>query len=320
MTDQELKDLIASLGVAQAKTTEQINLRQKETSEEIALERKQTEEKFRQTSEEIARERKQTEEKFRQTSEEIARERKQTEEKFRQTSEEIARERKLTEEKFRQTSEEIARERKQTEEKFRQTSEEIALERKLTEEKFRQTREEIALSQKETARQIKQVNKQIGELGNKFGYFTEGMALPSMEKVLKRQFGLNGVFPRAKLDLNGETLEIDVLAHDTMGENDSVFLVEVKSNLTREAIEQLLDTIGRFPKFYPDLADRKLFGIVAAVYIPDELRNTVFKKGLYLARISDETFRLQTPAGFKPKVFGGNGLKTNGSRRKKKSK
>ncbi len=189
-----------------------------------------------------------------------------------------------------------------------------------TDEQIRQTDERIALIQAETARQIKQVNKQIGEIGNKFGYFTEGMALPSMENVLKRRFGLNGVFPRAKLHQNGETLEIDVLAYDPKGENDSVFLVEVKSNLTRVAIEQLLDTIERFPKFYPDLADRKLFGIVAAVYITDDLRDVVFNEGLYLARISDDTFKLQTPAGFKPKAFGGNGHKTRVGRRAKKSK
>jgi hypothetical protein len=182
----------------------------------------------------------------------------------------------------------------------------------------------IGEAQKETARQINQVNKQIGEIGNKFGYFTEGMALPSMENVLKRRFGMNAVFPRAKLHRNGHTLEIDVLAYDTSGKSDSVFLVEVKSNLTREAIEQLLDTIERFPKFYPDFADRKLFGIVAAVYIPDDLRNVVFKKRLYLARISDDTFKLQTPSGFKPKAFGvnggGNRRKTNGGKRAKTTK
>lgn len=184
-------------------------------------------------------------------------------------------------------------------------------------------REQIELSkaQRETARQIKQVNKQIGEIGNKFGYFTEGMALPSMEKVLKNKFGMNAVFPRAKYHKNGHTLEIDVLSYDSTKQNDAAYLVEVKSNLTKEAIDQLLDTIEKFPQFAPDLADRKLYGIVAAVYIPDDLRNVVLKNGLYLARISDDTFRLQVPPNFKPKVFGENGHRKNGaSKRAKRSK
>lgn len=176
---------------------------------------------------------------------------------------------------------------------------------------------ELRASQKETDRQIRRVDKQIGEIGNKFGYFTEGMALPSMEKLLKRKFGMTAVFPRAKFHRDGDTLEIDVLSYDPTGESDSAFVVEVKSNLTKESIDQILKTIDRLPKFNPDLAGRKLYGIVAAVYIPDDLRNVVLKKGLYLARISDDTFSLQVPAGFKPKAFNGESRKTNGKRAKK---
>ena len=35
----------------------------------------------------------------------------------------------------------------------------------------------------ETDRQIKELGKQIGGLGSKFGSFTEGLALPSMEAI-----------------------------------------------------------------------------------------------------------------------------------------
>ena len=37
----------------------------------------------------------------------------------------------------------------------------------------------------ETDRQIRELGKQIGGLGNKFGSFTEGLALPSMQKILQ---------------------------------------------------------------------------------------------------------------------------------------
>ena len=42
--------------------------------------------------------------------------------------------------------------------------------------------QEVAAEQKETAKQIKQVGKQLGELGNKWGTFTEGMAIESIKK------------------------------------------------------------------------------------------------------------------------------------------
>ena len=155
----------------------------------------------------------------------------------------------------------------------------------------------------ETARQIKQVNKHLGELGNKFGSFTEGMALPSMEKILYRRFNMDVVAPRAKARQNGETLEIDVMAYDN-GSRNEVYLVEVKSHLTREGIEQMLKTIERFPKFFGAHRDRTIYGVIAAVDIPDNLRAEVLKRGLYLARIHDDTFELLTPRGFKPAAFG----------------
>jgi hypothetical protein len=162
----------------------------------------------------------------------------------------------------------------------------------------------LSQSQQETSRQIKQVTKQIGELGNKFGSFTEGMALPSMEKILREEFGINDISPRRKAVINGHSLEIDVLAVDNRDENGDVYLVEIKSGLTDDAIKQMQNTIAQFPRFFPNLADRKIYGIIAAVDIPDNLRAEVLKQGFYLARISDETFKLTVPRGFKAKAFG----------------
>jgi hypothetical protein len=172
-------------------------------------------------------------------------------------------------------------------------------------------------SKRETDKALRQLSKQMGELGNKFGSFAEGMALPSMEKVFYRDFGLNIVNPRAKARLNGRTLEIDVLAFDSRGERNEVYIVEVKSHLTEEGIEQILKTIEDFPKFFSHLSDRKIYGIIAAVDIPENLRKEVLRKGLYLARISDDTFKLQVPPGFKPKAFGRNGeAEANGQKKK----
>ncbi|QFY90685.1 hypothetical protein D5125_15085 [Magnetovirga frankeli] len=44
----------------------------------------------------------------------------------------------------------------------------------------------LAESQKETDRQIRELKQQIGGLGDKFSYFTEGMALPAIVHELSR--------------------------------------------------------------------------------------------------------------------------------------
>ncbi|MGH9836707.1 MAG: DUF3782 domain-containing protein [Blastocatellia bacterium] len=185
---------------------------------------------------------------------------------------------------------------------------EIAEAKRKADEEFAEARkkagEELAEERRKTEREIRRVNKQLGELGNKFGSFTEGMAWPSMEKVLHKHFGMNDISPRRKAHRNGETLEVGVLAYDNTGKRDELYLVEIKSHLKEEAIGQLLKAISDFPRFFPDLKDRKIYGLIAAVDIPDDVRMAVIKNGLYLARLNDETFKLLVPRNFKPKAFG----------------
>jgi hypothetical protein len=171
---------------------------------------------------------------------------------------------------------------------------------------------------KETGRQIKQVDKQLGDLGNKFGSFAEGMALPSMEKILRDHFKMDVVTPRATSRLNGRTLEIDVMAYDN-GSRNELYIVEVKSHLTPSGIDQILKTIEEFPKFFGAHRDRTVYGIIAAVDIPANLRSEVLKNGLYLARIHDGTFELLTPRGFKARAFT-SPPEPNGKRNSKRKK
>lgn len=174
----------------------------------------------------------------------------------------------------------------------------------MTDQELRDLVASLAASQKETDRQIKQVNKQLGELGNNFGSFAEGLALPALEKVLRHRFGVNDVSPGRKFFLNGETLEMDVFGYDNTGALKDAYVVEIKSHLKPDAINQILETMAKLPRFFPAMKDRKIYGIIAAVKIPANLRTEVLKQGLYLAQISDETFKLLVPPKFKPTDFG----------------
>lgn len=156
---------------------------------------------------------------------------------------------------------------------------------------------------KATGRQIKELGKQIGGLGNKFGSFTEGLALPSMTKILSEQFGMTTINPSVRVkDKQGRTQEIDVLAYAN-GETNTAFIVEVKSHLREEGIEQILQQLHDFPVLFPELADKKCYGILTAVDASQELQDKVIAKGLYFAQIHDDTFSLCVPDDFKPRCF-----------------
>jgi hypothetical protein len=54
---------------------------------------------------------------------------------------------------------------------------------------------------------------------------------------------------------------------------------------------------------FPEHADKKVYGIIAAVDMSEMLKKRVLEAGFYVARIQDETFSLDTPNEFQAKCF-----------------
>jgi len=173
------------------------------------------------------------------------------------------------------------------------TYEEVLSLFKETDRRFKETDRRF----KETEKMIKKLGKQIGGLGDKFGYFTEGMTLPSMERILTKQFGMTTVMPRVRTRKNGEEIEIDVLAYA----NDDINLamvVEVKSRVKAEAIEQLHKIMARFRELYPEHTGKAVMGILAGVDWDRGMEEKAREMGFLTASIHDEVFELTTPKHF----------------------
>jgi hypothetical protein len=165
-----------------------------------------------------------------------------------------------------------------------------------------QQQKENAQQQKETDKQLKELGKQIGGLGAKFGSFTEGLALPSMETILRQRFGMEVISPSVRVSKEGQHLEIDVLAYSN-GELNIAYIVEVKSHVRQEDITQLKSILQRFRRFFPEHKDKKLYGILAAVDLSPELREKILQEGLYVAQIHDQVFELDIPDNFQPQTY-----------------
>ena len=168
---------------------------------------------------------------------------------------------------------------------------------------------EVSLAQKETDRQqkktdrqLKELGKQIGGLGSKFGSFTEGLALPSMETILRQRFGMEVISPSVRVSKEGKHIEIDVLAY-TNGDLNTAYIVEVKSHAREDSITQLKSILQRFRTFFSEHKDKQLYGILAAVDISPELRKKTLQEGFYVARIHDQVFELDTPENFQPQSY-----------------
>ena len=165
-----------------------------------------------------------------------------------------------------------------------------------------QQQKENAQQQKKTDKQLKELGQQIGGLGAKFGSFTEGLALPSMEKILRQRFGMEVISPSVRVSKDGKHLEIDVLAY-TNGELNTAYIVEVKSHAREESITQLKSILQRFRSFFTEHKDKKLYGILASVDLSNELREKILQEGFYVARIHDQVFELDIPDNFQPRLY-----------------
>ena len=153
----------------------------------------------------------------------------------------------------------------------------------------------------EAARDTKELKEQIGGLGNKFGSFTEGLLLPSVERILAERFGVTNFTMRMKARKGAEMLELDGFGF-VNGEKNIGFIVEVKSHLDRRSIEQTLRQLQRFGTFHPQYKSMTLYGIITAVdAISETMRQAVYDAGLYLVTVQDDVAEMPVPPqGFTP--------------------
>jgi len=172
----------------------------------------------------------------------------------------------------------------------------------MTDNELKELVASIAIAQKKTDQQITELGKQIGGLGRKFGSFTEGLALPSMQKILQNKFKMETISPSVRVKRDGQEIEVDVLAYANSTINE-VYIVEVKSHLREEGITQLQKMMKKFRCFFPEHYDKKLYGILAAVDMSNELKQKIRALGFYSATIKEDIFSLDVPSDFQAKAY-----------------
>jgi hypothetical protein len=171
-----------------------------------------------------------------------------------------------------------------------------------TDRQLKETDRQLKETDKQLRRQLKNLAEQIGGLGNKFGSFTEGWAFPSMIKVLKERFKMDAVTTNYRIKHDNKIIELDIFAHSN-GELNTGYIVEVKSHVREEHIEQLLKQLTSLREFLPEHANKRFFGILAGVHIPNQLKERILQHGLYVAAIHDDHFTLQVPDDFQATAF-----------------
>ena len=145
---------------------------------------------------------------------------------------------------------------------------------------------EAAADTRKLKRRMDELGKQIGGIGNKFGRFTEGMALPSVRKLLFKRFGVEDFMPRRQKRVGEETIELDALGVVNGARNEG-YIVEIKSHLRPDALEQMHTILGRFRSLFAEYAHLKLYGIIVAADASAEVLREAREAGFYVITFED---------------------------------
>jgi hypothetical protein len=158
------------------------------------------------------------------------------------------------------------------------------------------TDKQIDLMSKEVA----QVSRNVDKLTGKWGKFVEGMVEPAVEKLFQeRNIEVSGVFPRVKNRKNGRQMEIDLLLTNT----DYAVLVEAKSTLKVQDVDDHLKRLDDFKDFFPEHKNKKVFGAVAGIVIEEDADRHAYQKGLFVLGQSGETMKVLNDEKFRPKTW-----------------
>lgn len=115
-----------------------------------------------------------------------------------------------------------------------------------------------------------------------FGRMTKGFTIAFIEEAFKSlRININKTFPRARSRRNGNELEIDLLNLVKNGREELVIVVEMKTYLRTEDINDFLSDISKFYDFFEEYKDRKLIGVIAFMNYASGAKEYAEKNGFY---------------------------------------
>lgn len=183
---------------------------------------------------------------------------------------------------------------------FRETDQRLDSLFKETDRKFKETDRGLNILFKETDAKIRRTEELVNRLTSKWGRFVEGLIVPSIPRLFK-QWGIaiTKTHQRVKAKHNGEFMEVDILGVD----NDCASLLEVKSTLSVEDINEHILRLEKFKAFFPEYAGRKVYGAGGGIVIDEGADRFAYRKGLFVIRQKEENAAILNDKKFKPRVW-----------------
>jgi hypothetical protein len=158
---------------------------------------------------------------------------------------------------------------------------------------------ELEKAHKETEKVVKETERQLGALGNKFGDIAEQMLTPALvEKFEKLTFPFTQISRKARWKKKEPDISVEL---DALLENGkAAMVVEVKSKLNKEYVDDFIEKMGKVRRFADLKGDtRQFYGALAAMTADDTIIKYALSKGFYLIMPSGEDVKITKPVSEK---------------------
>ncbi len=191
---------------------------------------------------------------------------------------------------------------KETDRRFKET--EALLERRFLETNvmFRETDKKMQETDRrlqETDRKLRQL---ISEFGSQWGRLIEALVESDTLRLFQeRGIEVRYIHHRTKVKLNGRTMELDLLLEN----DDEVVVIEAKSQLKVEDVDDFLRQMDDFLEFFPRYRGYRIYGGVAGLGVEDNVARYAYRKGLFVLTVGGEGLaRILNDESFRPRDFG----------------
>lgn len=147
-------------------------------------------------------------------------------------------------------------------------------------------------------------NKQRGEIAHRQGRFVRDMVEPSVQRVVREVFGVAEAqieleAPQVRACRGGKFRSFDVV---TLFPGHAL-ITESRARLTPLDVRAFVRRLPAARHFLPWLAQRKIVGAVASLYIDDSLIRHAERQGLVVMGLGEDLMEPKNAPGFVAKGF-----------------
>jgi Holliday junction resolvase-like predicted endonuclease len=190
---------------------------------------------------------------------------------------------------------------KETDKKFQETNLKFLETDKELQELIRYSKEQDARSRnldsksREQDKRVKELNKLFV---NQWGYLVESLVEGKIVELLNDR-GIKVQHTATNLKSFKDEAEIDIIAEN----GNEIVVIEVKTTLRNDYIDEFLEKLNNFKKYFPKYRENIVYGAMAYLKSPEIVAARAKKQGLLLIKATGDSARIVNPKEFKPKPW-----------------